>query len=119
MTANIKALISKSTLSSTWHPCLPLFPYCPAKNKGIRANTGGALPATKGTLEKKGCQLSSPPGPLSRRRGGVVPMVQAVETGTFLPLTPKKSFAPLLPSPSGEGSGVRINGGASKLEIRN
>jgi hypothetical protein len=34
-------------------------------------------------------------------------MAQAVEKGTFLPLIPEKSFAPLLPSPSGEGSGVR------------
>jgi hypothetical protein len=53
------------------------------------------------------CYLSSPPSHLSRRRGGVVPMVQAVEKGTFLPPTLEKSFAPLLPSPSGEGSGVR------------
>jgi hypothetical protein len=58
MVANIKTLISKSALSSTWHFCLPLFPYCPAKNKGIRESTDGALPATKGTLEKNGCQLT-------------------------------------------------------------
>ena len=45
-----KTLISKSALSSAWHPCPPLFPYCPVKNKGIRENTGGALPATKGTF---------------------------------------------------------------------
>jgi hypothetical protein len=50
---------------------------------------------------------SSPPDPLSRRRGGVVPMAQAVEQGKFLPLTLEKSFAPLLPSPSGDGAGVR------------
>jgi hypothetical protein len=34
-------------------------------------------------------------------------MVQAVEKGKFLPLTLEKSFAPLLPSPEGEGAGVR------------
>jgi hypothetical protein len=49
----MKAPLVAAKNARTLIPLIPLLRR--ADNKGIREGTGGAQPATKGTLEKKGC----------------------------------------------------------------